>query len=76
MAEVLSFKVPGKPSILDWSPDGKLLLVTGEFNTPVIMPVWTSTEALLARARQVIGSRRLTPEERAHFGLPARGAEG
>jgi WD40 repeat protein/serine/threonine protein kinase len=69
-AEVLSYQVPGDITQLDWSPDGKSLVVTGQFNTPVVMPVWTSTEDLIDHAYECCVQRELTPDERVLFGLP------
>jgi WD40 repeat protein len=58
---------------VDWSPDGKYLLLSGEFsNTPEIRRVWQSKEELIAFAKECCAWRELTPAERAQFGLEER----
>jgi WD40 repeat protein len=70
--EVLSFMVPANAETVSWSPDGNHVIVAGYFNTPVVRRVWSSTEELIAHARECCVARELTDEEREQFGLPLR----
>ena len=68
-AEVFNFQVPGGVVRLDWSPDGEHLVVAGEYDAPIIYPVWQNTEDLTEYAQECCVFRELTPEERAQFKL-------
>ncbi|MDF1512347.1 MAG: hypothetical protein P1S60_00915 [Anaerolineae bacterium] len=65
--EVFNFEVPGGVMRMDWAPDGQHLVVSGEYNAPIIFPVWQSTEDLISYAYDCCVSRELTPEERSQF---------
>jgi WD40 repeat protein len=70
--EVLSFQVPGFTNRVEWSPDGKQLIVSGGFEVPIVHRAWQSTAELIADARECCVFRELTDAERAQYGLPAR----
>jgi WD40 repeat protein/class 3 adenylate cyclase len=67
--EIDGFAAAGAVLNVDWSPDGRYVIASGEFNPPVVRRVWQSTEELVAHAQQCCASRELTPEEREQFGL-------
>jgi WD40 repeat protein len=71
-AQVASYPVSlGAVPAVDWSPDGKSLLVMSEKDPqPYIFPAWQTTEELIAYARECCAWRELTAEERLQFGLP------
>ncbi len=72
-AQVASYPVspPSLVNAVDWSPDGKSLLVLVNDNPqPYIFPAWQTTEELIAYAKECCVWRELTPEERLQFGLP------
>ena len=48
--EFLSFTTPGSATGVNWSPDGKFVIASGAYNTPVVRRVWGSTEGLVAYA--------------------------
>lgn len=68
-AEVFNFQAPGGVERMDWAPDGAHLVVTGQFDAPIIYRVWQSTADLMAYAHECCVFRALTPEERAQFML-------
>jgi hypothetical protein len=70
--EVISFGVPGFTSRVEWSPDGKQIIVAGGFDMPVVKRVWQSTQELIEYARECCVFRELTEAEREQYGLPAR----
>ena len=71
--EVNQTTVGFSPLNLNWSPDGRSLIVVGlGSNIPEIIPVWQSTEELVADAYDCCVWRELTREERQQFGLPER----
>ena len=67
--EVYRFAFPGLVVGVDWSPDGKYLIVPGIFPVPGMRRVWQSTAELVDYARQCCVLRELTPKEREQFGL-------
>jgi hypothetical protein len=71
-AQVASYTVSlGAVPAVDWSPDGKSLLVMSEKDPqPYIFPAWQTTEELIAYAKECCAWRELTAEEREQFGLP------
>jgi WD40 repeat protein len=71
-AEVMNYRAPGLVTDLDWSPDGKYLLIAGAFKTPIITHVWQSTDELIQYAQECCVLRELTPAERQQFGLAAK----
>jgi WD40 repeat protein len=73
--EFYSFRAPGMVDIVDWSPDGTGLLVAGEFDIPLVLRIWESTEELITHARDCCVTRELSPAERDRFGLPPRRSE-
>ena len=70
--EVLSFFMSGHVDRVEWSPDGRQLIVAGGFQVPGVRRVWQSTEELMAYARECCVFRELTEAERDRYGLPAR----
>jgi WD40 repeat protein len=71
-AQVASYPVspPSLVDAVDWSPDGKSLLVLVNDNLqPYIFPAWQTTEDLIAYAKECCVWRELTSEERTQFGL-------
>jgi WD40 repeat protein len=68
--EYYSFRAPDFVLSVDWSPDGKHLVTSGHFNTPVVLRVWPSTEELIEYAYDCCVTRELTAEEREQLGLP------
>lgn len=69
--EVLGFRVPGLIINVHWHPDGTYIIANGDFTSPVIRRVWSSTQALIDHAYDCCVNRELTPEERQQFGLPS-----
>jgi WD40 repeat protein len=69
---VLSFQVRGFAERVEWSPDGKHLIVSSGVDVPVVRRVWQSTEELIADARECCVFRELTEAEREQYGLPAQ----
>lgn len=69
--EVANFQVPESANSVDWSPDGKFVIVTNSTGTvPIIQRIWGSTHDLMQYAYQCCAWRELTPEERVRFELP------
>ncbi|NIS83051.1 MAG: hypothetical protein GTO14_23265 [Anaerolineales bacterium] len=68
--EVYRFEVSGGIIHVEWSSDGKYVIVGGSTNVPEIRRVWKSTAELIAYAKECCVFRELTAEERAQFGLP------
>ena len=69
--ELSQTSVELSPINLNWSPDGNSLVVVGFGSTiPEIIPVWQSTDELIAHAQDCCVWRELTSEERLQFGLP------
>ena len=67
-----SFAVPGSVFTVNWSPDGKYIIVAADgINEPIVRRVW-ETDELIAYAEDCCVTRELTPEERAQFGLSQR----
>jgi hypothetical protein len=69
--EVYNDRIWDIADTLDWSPDGRYMLITGEgSNVPEIRRAWQSMEDLIAYAKECCAWRELTAAERAQFGLP------
>jgi hypothetical protein len=57
---------------VDWSPDGKRIVVSSSDGTAKVLPAWQTTQELIDHAKECCVVRELTPEEREQFGLPPR----
>jgi WD40 repeat protein len=68
--EVSSFQTTNTPNSIDWSPDGKYVIMATFDPEPDIKRVWQSTESLIRYADQSCKGRELTADERQQFGLP------
>jgi WD40 repeat protein len=67
--EVYRFEITGGIIHVEWSPDGKYVIVGGTTKVPEIRRVWQSTEELITYAKECCIFRELTLEEREQFGL-------
>jgi len=68
--EVYRANFPGSVVGVEWSPDGRYIIVTGNFSPTTILRVWSSTQELIDYAKECCIFRTLNPEEREMFGLP------
>jgi WD40 repeat protein len=57
---------------VDWSPDGRSILLEGEGDMPFLRRAWQSTEEVIDYAYECCVWRELTPGEREQFGLPEK----
>jgi WD40 repeat protein/DNA-binding SARP family transcriptional activator len=67
--EVYRFEISGGIVHVEWSPDGKYIIVGGAIAIPEIRRVWQSSEELITYAKECCAFRELTGEEREQFGL-------
>jgi WD40 repeat protein len=70
--EVYRSAFPSGVTGVEWSPDGKYIIIAGPFNVPEIRRVWLSTEELIAHAKECCVFRELIAGERQQFGLPEK----
>jgi len=68
--EVYRANFPGSVVGVEWSPDGRYIIVTGNFTPTIILRVWSSTQELIDYTKECCIFRTLNPEEREMFGLP------
>jgi len=62
----------GTMGLASWSPDGRLIAINDFDGNLKIYPAWQTLDELIAYAQECCLVRKLTPEERAQFGLPPR----
>jgi WD40 repeat protein len=68
--QILSFKLTNTLNSVDWSPDGRYVILATLDPEPKIYRVWQSTEALMRYAEGCCVWRELSTGERQQFGLP------
>jgi WD40 repeat protein/DNA-binding SARP family transcriptional activator len=67
--EVLRYPFGVAVNSVDWSPDGRKILVSYAGKI-VILPVWNTTQELIDYAHECCVARELSPEDRVLYGLP------
>jgi WD40 repeat protein/class 3 adenylate cyclase len=73
--EVLRYPFGVAVNSVDWSPDGRKILVSYAGRI-VILPVWNTTQELIDYAHECCVARELSPEDRVLYGLtPAEQTE-
>ena len=67
--EVLRYPIGTAVNSVDWSPDGRQILISYAGKI-VILPIWNTAQELIDYAHKCCVVRELSPEDRALYGLP------
>jgi len=67
--EVLRYPIGTAVNSVDWSPDGRQILISYAGKI-VILPIWNTAQELIDYAHACCVVRELSPEDRVLYGLP------